>query len=510
MTRREEEWSPLGTRARITWREILALLVAALLIRTYKGLVTPVIAEDGVVYLEQAALFRSGEIAEALRGHYPPLYPASIALVETILPDPVAAGKAVSVAFGTLALIPLVILGQAIFPARAVRAAAVIYCLSPFLLTFAGDVLTESLFVFLVLSALAGLWKAGTTGRVLPAIVAALSVGLACVTRPEGVLLIPFGLAALWVLRSPRGQGRATLAAAILFGTICLAPIVPYAIFLRSETGHVQFSRKGPELLGGLIRYARQRKVDLAGYPPPRGAGEITIPDALGVIHQNRGLYLRKYLRDFSLLAVKSFPHAIHPIGLCLFLSGLLLRRPRGRSEWCLVGFLVWYLVCVSANYANPRFVVAMVAPALLWTGVGCEEIRRRLERRWTGSPHRVAWVLMGALAAGLAARALQPERRDKLWMLAAAREIRASTKHPRVCSRWRRLAFYAGGEHVPMPRRGEFPLLRHSRKIGVTHLALRRNEGTEWFFRKEGTSRLTPVFTAGTVFVFEIDSPPR
>lgn len=501
-----EAGAPLSRAKGISWKEIAGFLFAALLIRIYKGIVTPVIAEDGVVYLEQAILFGAGETAEALRGHYPPLYPALIAIAHSVIPDPVWSGKAVSALFGSAAICPFLILGRSIFPAAAVRMAAVVYILSPLLLIFSGDVLSESPFVFFVLLSLAAVWKAGEGGRLLPAALAGVSAGLASLTRPEGVLLIPFGLAAIWLLPKGEARRRSGVPAAALFATLSLFPLIPYTLILRTETGQVQFTRKGAELAGGLERYADEKGVDLAGSDRLRREEETGLYDALSVIGRNAGLFIRKYLRDLSLLAVKSFPHAIHPIGLGLFLLGIILHPPSNRNERLLLGFLVWYLVCIAVNYANPRFLAAMVAPAILWCGVGLDEVRGRLVARFGASPSRTEWILVGLVAAGLGIRAFQPERLDKLWMKDAGQVIRSTEESPTVCSRWRRLAFYAGGDHLPVPRINDYRLLLDRiREGGATHLGLPRDDRTAWFLKKVNPADLDPVFTTDSVTVFRL-----
>ena len=504
---------PLASGEEIHWREILALFLPALLIRIYKGLVTPVIAEDGVEYLQQAALLGAGSFRQALGGHYPPLYPAAITAMQWLIPDPVLAAKTVSALFGAICIWPLVILGRSIFPAACVRAAAVVYILSPYLLQFSGDVLSESAFCFFVLVCLGCLWKSATTGPVIPSTIAGLCVGLACLTRPEGILLVPFGVVALWVLRAPSEGRRRRAAAILLFTGLSLAPLIPYAFVLHGETGHLQFTRKGPELVGGLVGYAAESGVPLAGFD---GAEGISFFEALTVIARNPGLLAEKLGRDSLLLAFKSFPHAIHPIGFVLFLAGVLLRRPSGRREILLLGFLLWYVACIAVNYPNPRFLVAMTAPAILLCGVGIEEIRLRVQRRVPWPSSKVQWTVLGIVVAGLAARAIQPERLDKVWFMKAGLAIRADEDRPRVCSRWRRLAFYSGGEHIPPPwGSGGAPeeygeVLRYLRQHEATHLALRRDPSKAAFIDWLEARDLRPVFTHGRVTVYHVGTPPE
>jgi 4-amino-4-deoxy-L-arabinose transferase-like glycosyltransferase len=470
-------------------REILILLLAALLVRVYKGVVTPVIAEDGVAYIEQASLFLSGAWGEALGAHYPPLYPLSLALVAWIISDPIIAGKAVSAIFGTLGILPLRALGLEIFPAGTVRIALVLYIVSPFLLTFSGEVLSESAFVFFVLCALAGIWK----GRLLPVIGSGISLGLATLTRPEGAILFPFGLVALGILSRRKVVTMATFAA------VCLLPLVPYTLHLRSETGHWQFSRKGAELLGGLARYAKEKGATLDGYDPHRIEEGISLGEAGGIIWRNPGISVRKYLRDLLLFTFKSFPHAVHPVGFALFLLGLVLSPPSGRSRWCLAGFLAYYLVCIAWHFPNPRYLVAMAAPALLWQAEGIEAIRRR-------RPRLGRLVLILALGA-LSVRAALPERRDKIWMREAAEIIRAETPGARVCSRWRRIAFYAGGEHVPRPWIFEYDLLLdHCREAGATHLVLEREGPWIPFFEAVRPEDLRVLLRQDEVVLFRLE----
>jgi 4-amino-4-deoxy-L-arabinose transferase-like glycosyltransferase len=415
--------------------------------------------------------------------------------------DPVVAGKVVSATFGTLGILPLRALGRAVFPPRTVRTALILYIVSPFLLTFSGEVLSESTFVFFVLCALAGTWRAGATGRVLPALAAGASVGLASLTRPEGTILLPFGAAALGVLFRESARPRKRLALVAAFLAVCLVPLIPYTIHLRRETGHWQFSMKGGEMLAGLARHAEARGIPLDGYDPRRIDQGISLGEAVDVVRRNPMIAAEKYVRDLVLFTFKSLPHAVHPVGFGLLLVGLLLSPPSGRPRWCLLGFLAWYLLCISIHFPNPRYLVAMAAPALLWQGAGIEAIRLR-------RPRLGAAVLVLSVAA-LSARAALPERRDKIWMREVAGILREDSGQPRICSRWRRIAFYAGGHHVPRPWIFDYPdLLDHCREARVTHLVLEKEGPWIPFFRDVRPGDLVPIFRRDEVVAFRLRNP--
>ncbi|MCZ6689058.1 MAG: glycosyltransferase family 39 protein [Planctomycetota bacterium] len=486
--------------------EILLFVVLALVVRGYKGFVTPIIAEDGVVYIEQADLLREGKVRESLTGHYPPLYPAAIAVFGGIFSDPVTAGKAVSILFGAIAVVPLILLGRTLLPARAVRGAAVVYVLAPFLLTLSGDVLSESLFLFLVLGSVAGIWIGAGEGKLIPIALAGVAAGLSTLTRPEGILLAPFGLIAIPSLRVRSQRIGTKIAPLAVFLVLALAPLAPYAALLQSETGHLQFTRKGSELLGGLPRYAARKGVALEGYRGLGGEEGISVGEAVTVIGRNRGLFLEKYVHDFALLVVQAFPHAIHPVALGLFLSGLLLRPPSGRKEWLLIFFLVWYVACIAVNYPNPRFLAAMIPPACLWCGIGLDEIARRLERRFANRSHRIWWTLLVIFAAGLGARAFQRERVDKLWMKAAAQAIGVESGSSRICARSRRVAFYANGEHLPWPTgTNAGALFQYCRERRATHLVVRKEPRNAWFFKGERPASLREAHSSEAVVVYAL-----
>lgn len=202
---------------------------------------------DPVAYLNLACNLFSGNgfstFGEVHTIHHP-LYPVFIGIFWKILGDLLLAGQLVSVLAGIALIIPVYSLARNLFGPRAAFYAGLFTAFCPILVYGSSEAFCESLYVFLLISAVAVLANAWRKGRILPLAGAGLLVGGAFLTHPAGITFLPifllFLLAAQWLPGHLTWRVLFYRVALILVG-FCLAGL-PWWIYLRIETGRWQVS----------------------------------------------------------------------------------------------------------------------------------------------------------------------------------------------------------------------------------------------------------------------------
>jgi 4-amino-4-deoxy-L-arabinose transferase-like glycosyltransferase len=241
---------------------VLGAVAVAFALRLAIGLTDDAPASDETAYLQSGASLVDGEGFDRdgrPELHFPPLVPFVLGTAARVTGDPHAASVAVTVLAGTAAVVPLAAVARRLAGARHGPAAAVatawLAAVVPGLATLPSTRGTgsEAFYTLVVASALAlALRVAGERGprRAAWAAAAGLVVGLAYLTRPEGLFLgIPLAVAVAWPARGPAGAGRRAGSALALaaFVVPIAACVVPYASFLHTHTGEWQLTAKAQD-----------------------------------------------------------------------------------------------------------------------------------------------------------------------------------------------------------------------------------------------------------------------
>jgi hypothetical protein len=242
-------------------RRFLWLLLAALVVggalRVAIGLTDDAPSTDETAYLHSGISLVEGE-GFTREGHpelhFPPFVPFVLGMTSRVFADPHTGTVWVTILTGTATLVPLALLARRIAGDTAGAAAAWIAALAPGLATLpvtrgAGS---ETTYTLLVVSAV---WLTVTTvdrrGRAGLACAggAGLLIGLAYLTRPEGLFIaVPLGAAVVlagW--RGTDGAGSRWLAGLRVGGAFVvalLACLVPYVRYLHEHTGEWQLTAK--------------------------------------------------------------------------------------------------------------------------------------------------------------------------------------------------------------------------------------------------------------------------
>lgn len=381
---------PLSARAGAGWRSRAALrarplgvlVLLALAVRLALVAATPhfVPVTDAADFQSIAAtLARTGSFPPSAVVHggptalRPPLFPAVLAGVYRLVGDSPQAGRVLEALLGACAVWLVGLIASRLWSARVGLVAAAIAAVFPPLVLVGSSLLSEPLFIALVLGAVwaALVFRAG--GRFRWAASAGALVGLASLTRGNGFLLVvPVGLL---TFHRPRRSWNAFRAPALVV-TAAVLVLVPWTVRnLSAFHRFVPLTTEAGYGLAGTYNAASQRDPRLtAMYRPPvaqlraelardPGANEAQASQAL----LDEGLaYIRRH--------PASLPRTLYWNALRLAnLTGAPIERgfarPEGYPVWLAVlsVYAFWLLLALAAAGALLR--ATREAPLALW---GC------------------------------------------------------------------------------------------------------------------------------------------
>src|SRR5437763_1808592 len=216
---------------------LLSALAVGLVVRLARIARAPLIHPDGPAYLALASDLLHGDVRRVLESYYSPAYPGLVAIAIAAGGAPEVAGRLAAAGAGLAALPLLHTLTRRLLGARAAGVAVLAAALHPALVKAAADVLPETLAGAFLLAWLVVLVRAqGTVGLAAAGALA----GTAYLARPEGVLLVPLGVA--WAARR---QHRAALVAYVIAALLVMSPAL---VALHARSGLWQLSPREARL----------------------------------------------------------------------------------------------------------------------------------------------------------------------------------------------------------------------------------------------------------------------
>lgn len=453
---------------------LMALFVAALFVRWIAILQTPVIANDPTLYIKVAKLYSQGAYHEAFARCPFSLFPLLIFLFYKICGDWVLAGQWASTLCGALTVIPLYLLARRIFDEKIALWGTIFYIVCPTLVMFSAEILRDMPFIFFYISALWLGYTAIKDEKMGHSALAGILIFLSVLIRREGILLlIIFSLFLIWRAIKERVSWRK---ATLLFAFLLIAF---FGVFFL-------VGAFGPDIV--KVTPASSERVDEARV----SFSDSTIKDLEKEIEEKD---LSQYGKNFFQLAknyrfLMYFIHVIYksikafsvPLFL-LFLFGFIRREKVGyrADEFLLMAvygiFIAVFLVHLNkTNYFTDRYSFPLMVPSLIWSGVGFVEFKERMirwmkPRDFPLKDHIVRWVtpiLLLLICIPLLAMAWAPHRKDKLEL----KEIGLWLKnngyaHSIIVGRveFIRLAFYAEGEFIELPKGSYQDITRFARQ---------------------------------------------
>ena len=478
---------------------ILALLsfTCRLVLLSFKD----VVGTDEVIYLTLGRNIWHG-LGFQLEGHAmtmaPPLLPLVAGFFSLFTHRLELGTNLTYVLFGGGLVIPFYFLARRIYgPRVAARAGFLIAVYPGLLLSFYWGSMTEPLYTFVLVCAFLFLHQALHGHRVRSFVVAGLFLGLAYLTRSEGILFFPTLLLFsilfyAWTRPVPTRTALRNLLA------LCLAFLLvsaPYPLFLKRHSGQLSISGKTKLiLLAGAMNLEEREK--LVGKLSEDGnsfydyAKLVEDKTVLQMIRENP-----KVLVGGSFLQIRNFfvtllSWKVFPAFLVAFVLLGLFRDPwdrwRLQSEVFLAVLCLPFLVFLTFRIW-PRYLLPMTPVLLLWTARGVvsledwiRETGTRLRRTPEAPSRRTPVAPMVLLTL-------------PLLVILVAKPIKARllVQYPveyRACGVWMdehlppdavllarkpELAYYARRRMHPLPNEDLPAVLQYARHHGIEYLVV-------------------------------------
>jgi 4-amino-4-deoxy-L-arabinose transferase-like glycosyltransferase len=201
----------------------------------------------------------------------PPAYPYLLGATYEVTGESVTAGRVLGAVLGTVAVGLTALIALQLWGSVAATIAGLLAALYPPLVWTNGSLMSESLFIPVVLGLVLLLLRprrAGGRVALLTAAAAGALCGIATLTRPVGLVLTVVAL--VWTWRAPLPAPRRVAAGALLVGAM-LVTLTPWTI--RNEAAFGRFvpvsTQDGFNLAGTYNEQAARSGPDRATWQPP-------------------------------------------------------------------------------------------------------------------------------------------------------------------------------------------------------------------------------------------------
>jgi hypothetical protein len=310
-------------------------------------------------------------------------------------------------------------------------------------------------------------------------------LGLAYLTRPEGVGYLLVYLA--WV--AVEGVFRKKwLKKLILIGVLIpsvLIFVIPYVIHIHQETGKWLISEKAVPAQSQFLE---------------RGAGE---GDSSKGTEQNKPikknleiLRISQNILQFLPFVIYHYLRAYH-FSLWLFLLFGLI-RVRGKVaayELFLASLVLFHLFSLSTFVPSTiRFSVPVIPLSLFWAGAGILEIRRYLGKIRISNPEKVTALFIMVVIFSQLPQSLTPERRSRADQKKVGLWLRQNTPEGAIIMSNSPIeAFYANREFMMLP-----PGISTSGNPGKSYneiIDYAKREGVRYILVNRHTREVNPGF---------------
>ena len=423
---------------------VLFLIGISFGLRLYAVLMAQGVAHDGAHYGFVARDFLKGHFIKGLSSPATPLYPFLISIFSPDTAHVEIIGRFISLFFGTLTIIPLFYLVKKAIGQREAVFTALLYAFHPYLVTYSGMLLTEAtywgLLVFSVYFFWTGLekqvtWKIGLAG---------IFLGLAYLTRPEGIGYVLVYL--IWIIVEgilKKGWFKKIALIGVLILSVLIF-IIPYVIYIRQETGQWLISKKAKIQQNQFLKRSGE-EVD-----PSKG------------IEQNKPIKKSSRIVMVSHNIVKYLPfvtyhylRAYHfSLWLFLFFGLIRVRQKVIAQELFLASLVLFHLLSLSTfNPSAIRFSIPVIPLSLFWVGAGILEIKRYLGKMKISNLERVISLLLLFVVFIQLPQSLKPERAHRAGQRKVGLWLKQNTPAEAIImSNSPQEAFYADREFKTLP----------------------------------------------------------
>ena len=453
---------------------ILILFFIALVVRLIALEQIFLISRDGIRFIKLARYYFSGYFIQGLSNSYHPLYPMIMSLVGGITGDFELAGKLISLILSSLTVIFVYLIGKSIYDSKTGLIGGIFFIVQPLGVRCSVDVLSDSMFLFLFVSAFYLGIKGGTEEKkyLWWNLGAGLCSGLAYLARPEGIFVAFFLMGwyfLQWIFHNKKIT-RFLAASSVLFFAFALFA-TPYILFIKIHTGTWQISMKASvvSMVRSLEEAKEEKSEDLdVQVSPPEQSRESADAQVLAPIKPREPFEGGSVWRSITHTPLK-FIETYHFL-LFLFLIcgvGAGLKHGDQSLQGMLLLFLIAYLVGLcylyyTVSYVSRRHFFPPIVISLPVAGTGFLVVQKQIAA-WMSrancslsrfiAPYAALVFLLFTLCV-LTPFALKPQGEDKLPLKQAAFWIKENKKKfsPIIMSNEPLVGYYAGGKNCLIP----------------------------------------------------------
>lgn len=317
-----------------------------------------------------------------------PLYPMFLAIAFHVSRGTLFL-QSLQIALQAFSLYFLMRLGFILFGQIAALIAGLAFALYPPLILYSADLTTESLFLFLLTAVLLIFYqvKEHSAARIF---LLGVLTGLAALCRPNGLMLAPALVLAIWL--TIHDKRRAVRLAAVLTVAVAMA-ILPWT-YRNYRLFHkvVLISSNGGANLwfGAHFRLDPGASMDEIGYSQHQAFRDVPEPDrekyyyqqAFAILHHSPLRWGKMFLLNFAAMYILVPSARLHSLTsriiysisfIPIFFSGItgwVLLRQRWRELSLLWGWVIMNTTLICAYISSIRYRVASV-DAILMLGTG-------------------------------------------------------------------------------------------------------------------------------------------
>jgi 4-amino-4-deoxy-L-arabinose transferase-like glycosyltransferase len=426
-------------------KQILLLLIGISFgLRLYAVLMAQGIAYDSAEYGFVARDFLRGDFIKGLFSPAPPFYPLLIYLFSPDTTHVEIAGRFLSLFFGTLSIIPLFYLVKEAIGQKEAILSALLYTFHPYLVTYSGMLLTESTYWGLLTLSVFFFWTGLRREKVWRIALSGCFLGLAYLTRPEGIGYVLVYLAWVVIDGILRKKWFKRLILIGVFIPSVFIFVIPYIIYIHQETGQWLISKKALDTQSQFLK----RSVEEVG--------------SSKAVEQNKVIEKNSKMLAIARNVVHYFPFVIYhylrayhfALWLFLFFGLIRVRQKVIPYELFLASLVLFHLFSLSTfTSSSIRFSVPIIPLSLFWASAGILEIKRYLGKTKISNPEKGILLLIILVILIQLPQSLTPERRHRVEQKKVGLWLKQNTPQKAIImSNSPQEAFYADREFMMLP----------------------------------------------------------
>jgi 4-amino-4-deoxy-L-arabinose transferase-like glycosyltransferase len=492
-------------------KQILLLLLGMTFgLRLYAVLMAQGIAYDSATYGFMARDFLKGHWIKGLSSPAHPFYPFLISLFSPDSMHVEIAGRFISFFFGTFIIIPLFYLVKEAVGQKEAIFSALFYSFHPYLVTYSGMLLTEATYWGFLILSVYFFWTGLRRETVWRMMLSGCFLGLAYLTRPEGIGYVFVYL--IWIIVDG-GLKKRWLKKFILMGSLILTVfifVIPYIIYIHQETGQWLISKKAVNAQSIFLKKSVEE-----GNPLKSIEQNKPIKKNFGILRITQNIV--KYLP----FVIYHYLRAYHfSLWLFLFFGLIRVRRTVIAYELFLASLVLFHLFSISTfNPSTIRFSVPVVPLSLFWAGAGIFEMKRYLEKIKMQNSEKVIFLFIVLVILIQLPQSLKPERGHRVLQKKVGLWLQQNTPRDAIImSNSPQETFYADREFMMLPLEISIPgspgesyneMIHYAKTKGVRYILVNKNtyETNPGFMKSIQSADLKEIFSKAdqALIIYEV-----